>query len=705
MAKKHLQHIKSSQANKIPTAADLMYGEIAVNYADGSEKLFIKNSNDEIVPFVSAKVIEENELAVAAGMAQLNDDINGISTNVETLSTSVEGLLGDVEGLSSDIDGLSSNIENLSADIEDLSQTVEDNELVTAGALTQLNESIEAIRPSIDEINERLDGIDDSKPNWDNLESVTYGELVTKVNNGELVPGRYYKIINYNTTTSQEDTRSAGHDFCVIVLALSENKLSENAYATQKAGDTYFSDSNLSAWKLKYCLTNDTERFAWADDTNGKGVIYYMKDEWNNECPYDFKNIQFKRWAVTNVTSTVLSSNALSHLNEKFVYTDNGGIHFSAKNFVGHYLPNTTTITATVDNNNSGWYYTFHGINSNDGQTANDSYDMSTTPFKLTQEFIDALVEKNSGTNIKDMCYDNSILPLYEEYFINNVYTKGRLVLNNIVFINAFSYCYYSTDYDSWEYNTNKCYANHFENNCAYNTFGPKCTGNTFGVSCISNTFANDCSNNVFGNIFEENTFGAECAENTFGAKCTKNTFGWSCMYNKIDNNCLANGIGNLCQYNNIGKTFSNNQTGDSFSGNNLLNSMINNIIGNECMDNVFGDGFNNNTFGNNCRNNSFGNDVCYIKALVTNDNTLTATPLDNISFIIIENGNKRINITTTGNTTYNNPLRNIKISQGVNNAIIDGTNNSNWKTISHNTLNDTFRTVYQPANSVTVSI
>jgi hypothetical protein len=25
------------------------------------------------------------------------------------------------------------------------------------------------------------------------------------------------------------------------------------------------------------------------------GVIYYMKDEWGNEAPYDFKNIMFKR--------------------------------------------------------------------------------------------------------------------------------------------------------------------------------------------------------------------------------------------------------------------------------------------------------------------------------------------------------------------------------------------------------------------------
>lgn len=29
----------------------------------------------------------------------------------------------------------------------------------------------------------------------------------------------------------------------------------------------------------------------------GKGVIYYMKDEWDNECHYDFKNIMFKRSA------------------------------------------------------------------------------------------------------------------------------------------------------------------------------------------------------------------------------------------------------------------------------------------------------------------------------------------------------------------------------------------------------------------------
>ena len=47
-------------------------------------------------------------------------------------------------------------------------------------------------------------------------------------------------------------------------------------------------------------MDNDTNRFGWTDESNGKGVIYYMKDEWNNECPYDFKNIQFARWELSN---------------------------------------------------------------------------------------------------------------------------------------------------------------------------------------------------------------------------------------------------------------------------------------------------------------------------------------------------------------------------------------------------------------------
>lgn len=53
----------------------------------------------------------------------------------------------------------------------------------------------------------------------------------------------------------------------------------------------YFANSKLESWELKYCLDNDTNRFSWAQVSGGTGVIYYMKDEFNNSVYFDFKNI------------------------------------------------------------------------------------------------------------------------------------------------------------------------------------------------------------------------------------------------------------------------------------------------------------------------------------------------------------------------------------------------------------------------------
>lgn len=61
-----------------------------------------------------------------------------------------------------------------------------------------------------------------------------------------------------------------------------------------EANTDYFDGVKLEAWELKYCLDNDKSRFGWAAQKSeeGKGVVYYMKDEHNNECEFDFKNIQ-----------------------------------------------------------------------------------------------------------------------------------------------------------------------------------------------------------------------------------------------------------------------------------------------------------------------------------------------------------------------------------------------------------------------------
>ena len=78
---KHVKHIRSSVADSIPTTEQMDYGEIAINYSTDKERLFIKNANNDIVPFYSGKVIEENEQVTAAALTDLDSRIVDIEEN------------------------------------------------------------------------------------------------------------------------------------------------------------------------------------------------------------------------------------------------------------------------------------------------------------------------------------------------------------------------------------------------------------------------------------------------------------------------------------------------------------------------------------------------------------------------------------------------------------------------------------------------
>lgn len=203
----HLQHLHSNETEPqhsidgrtlrhpiAPSANSLLEGEIAVNYATGLETLFIKNNNNEIVSFETAKATK-------------------------------------------------------------------------------------------------------------NLVSITYADLVTLKTESKLIPGQMYRITDYVTKAyGSNRVTSRGEAFDIIVIATDINKLSEDAKAIKhpiaRNETDYFEHANMEAWELKYCLENDTNRFGWTSDdvsNSHKGIIYYMKDEWGNECPYDFKNIQFYR--------------------------------------------------------------------------------------------------------------------------------------------------------------------------------------------------------------------------------------------------------------------------------------------------------------------------------------------------------------------------------------------------------------------------
>ena len=217
-------------------------------------------------------------------------------SDVSTLQESMTTAQGDITTLQDDVSDTKADL----GDIADLSTTVKtsavnainevngkaDDNADNIGTLSSLTTTDKAsLVSAINEVNTKTPMI-----------NTTWSELKALRDGGNLVKGMQYRITDFVTTTIQADTQSAGHAFDLIVSADSESVLNENARAIQHEGDTYFASSNLSAWKLKYCLDNDTTRFDWADTTNGKGVIYRMIDERENDLPYDFKNIQFKRY-------------------------------------------------------------------------------------------------------------------------------------------------------------------------------------------------------------------------------------------------------------------------------------------------------------------------------------------------------------------------------------------------------------------------
>ena len=585
--RKHLIHVKSNQLMtgsttepKLPNASDISYGEIAINYLKDKERIFIKNSDDEIVPFYSGKVID-------------------------------------------------------------------DNEAVTAQALSDLDS--------------RINGIEETNVNLENMESVTYSELKSKRDNGGLVPGKHYRITDYVTTTVQENTQSAGHQFDVVVLALDESTLSENAHAMLHDGDTYFSTNNaeLGSWELKYCMDNDTDRFAWADSVNGKGVIYYMKDEWNNECPYDFKNIQFKRWAITSVKDS--NNKSIGDLEDVFNYdSESNPICFGYQDS-GYEMGSGS---CTIDSNTSVFYYTLSRVDSN-GNIMDNSIVGNTmgNDEDLYQGVINN-VFKPSSNGINEVSEAND--------------TKTCLRLCDNVFVSTSAYD------DDMPYGV---FGNTFGTGCYHNTFGNNAYGNTFGNYFYYNTFGNYVTHNTFGNVCGSNTFGGGCGSNTFGNECYNNTFGNECYNNSFGNGCGSNTFGNECYNNSFGNECYNNSFGNSCNRNSFGNNAYGNTFGNECSLNTFGNECYNNSFGNYVSRNTFGNSVNHV-----------TFSIDYTYYVIVENGNQYITLTSTKTTSSSNLLRNITIAQGVNNT---GTN----KSISHDSVNDTIKTTYQPTNSVVVNV
>jgi hypothetical protein len=332
------------------------------------------------------------------------------------------------------------------------------------------------------------------KEKLDTLETIyvekTYAQLSAMFSGGTLVKGQKYRITDYVTTTATANTSAAGHAFDLVVTATDTNKLDCIAQAVLHTGDTYFSTAgaNLSNWQVWYDINNDTTKYAWADSTNGKGVIYRLIDEYGNDCPYDFKNILF---TVTGQTANAYTFNIYSNstcsdnsLNGRYCY---GNV------IKPYYARGVQTLNFNVFYNTSNTAQCYHNT---------FGYGCYSNTFGYG-------------------CYSNT----FGNKCSSN--TFGNECMNNTF-----------GDY---------CYSNTFGNKCSDNTFGNECMNNTFGDYCSFNTFGNNCNHIIFGN--SSNQGGTYChyniVENGNSYIRLYQTTGTAGTNNQLQNVYIAQGVNN----------------------------------------------------------------------------------------------------------------------------------------------------------------
>ena len=274
---------------------------------------------------------------------------------------------------------------------------------------------------------------------------------------------------------------------------------SEDAIVSYENGT--FSDDplfarDIASWELKYTLENTKH-----SSTDGKGTILWMKDEFRNECNYDFINALFKVYEITACAKS--------------------------PSLVGTYAIKTGDSNIT------------YGTNS-----------------KLASTF-------GAGNHDNIIKYDGLAKIVLGNSCSSNTFGNdcSSNTFGNDCSSNTFgNYCYSNTFGNDCSSNTfgNYCYSNTFGNSCQYNIFGNSFQYNIFGNSCQYNTFEISCSSNTFGNSCQYNTFGNSCQYNTFGNDCSSNTFGNYCHSIKLATSSSAttkynyynqNHFGDGCQY------------------------------------------------------------------------------------------------------------------------------------------------------------
>ncbi|WP_028978949.1 hypothetical protein [Sporocytophaga myxococcoides] len=402
----------------------------------------------------------------------------------------------------------------------------------------------------------------DQLPQYAGKIDTTVADLRTMVANSQLKPGTVYafdfqtKYIVPNTGVegvSYGEIRTEAPER-LIVIAISENKLSPSAYSVYFPEDIIHIDI-LSAQASK-CEDGTTDR---------DGKITYRKDTKRNlETWYDFRNVRFRRWrSITAAVNPDLVWSSSKNYNLNDIVLDSNQF----------YLCRRAHNAAQVISINNEIYWTRLMFNS--------FLDFASERLlfvfgKLINAVGDTLV--NYFETFNGSCENISIGRDVNGKYNNIVFKEGS---KNITIGEGSSDMTFA----------GSCYNFEIGHGCK-NIRIDTSYSNVIGDNC-SDISLNGSNNNIVGPwnsaLYLESSLG-----NSFGTSCSYNVLRGS-YNNNFGNSCAGNFM-----FSSTANTLLNECKWNSFHGSGY------NFLHNSCFNNVIGSGANNNTLGNGCANNEF---------------------------------------------------------------------------------------------------
>jgi hypothetical protein len=359
-------------------------------------------------------------------------------------------------------------------------------------------------------------------------EDVTFAQLKAKITGGNLVPGRQYIVIDFNTVhyivdtsgTQYLDTIIEGELEPLIVTAMNANKLYNDAISTVYPLDKLRVDFDEGNWLQDLSFADATSPNENGDGTivpGWKGTITFRHDTYrDNYCGYDFRNCKFRRWKMATPISF-----------------DNG---------IGYWA-------------------------SHPGQTI-----QGISPDTL--DFVDVKTfAEGTGTATYEKCVQSNHIEGFKDNW-TNWDVSGTMLSNNVFWLSDESYwTVYSNHIGSENYGNT--IAKNFFFNTAGNDFKLNTIGNGFRFNTIGNGFESNIIGNAFNtnsvaNVFNGNNIGDSFNRNAIENVFNSNTIGTGFYGNKIGFGFNSNTLGNNFTQNSIASIFYQNTVGDGFTNNRI---------------------------------------------------------------------------------------------------------------------------------------